>query len=85
MAFMEEGSAHQKIAVASHEGHVFCGCAQLQDRGALLKKSMMGHGVIAHPHFKQIAQNKDRVCGRIVHVGLPHFEGGRVLFLQMQV
>ena len=46
---------------------------------------MMGHGVIAHPNLKQIAQNKDRVCGRILHVGLPHFEGGRVLFLQMQV
>jgi len=85
LAFIEEWCAYQKIAVASHEGHVFCGCARLQDRSALLKKNVMGYGVIAHPHFKQIAQNKDRICGRVLHVGLPHFKCGHLLFLQMQV
>ena len=42
-------------------------------------------GVIAHPHFKQIAQNKDRIGGRILHVGLPDGKCGEVFFLQMEV
>ena len=46
---------------------------------------MLFDGVVADPNLKQVAQNKDRISGRILHIGLPHFKCGSFFFLQMQV
>ena len=46
---------------------------------------MLFSGVVADPNLEQVAQNKDRIRGRIFHIGLPHIKRGNFFFLQMQV
>ena len=38
-------------------------------------------GIVTNPNFKQITQNKDRISDRILHVTLPYFKCGNLLFL----
>jgi hypothetical protein len=91
VAQVHQALAHQEVAVAVHEkeGQAAGGiahhlrAARVETGGRRVQ--VFADGVVAHPHFKQVAQDEDRVCGRGFKVMLPGREGGPVRGLQMQV
>ena len=88
VALRHEGRADQKIPVAVHEENRNAGSGVLQDGGALALKaacdSIRG-GVVTHPDFKQVAQDKNRVRAGFIHVTLPGLKRLQFRRLQVQV
>ncbi|EER60994.1 hypothetical protein AcdelDRAFT_1423 [Acidovorax delafieldii 2AN] len=65
-AVLQEGLAHQKVAVAVHEVHRRTRGGGMQRVGALrLEAAGLGQRIVAHPHLEQVAQDEDGVGRRV--------------------
>ena len=58
-----------------HEKYWHPGCGLLDDLFALVFKTAFLQNVIAYPDFKQIAEDKHRICWRGLHIVLPCGKG----------
>ena len=85
-AVLQESAARQKVSVAVHEVQRCALCSGLELGAHLaLKTARVVDGIVAHPHFKNVAQQKDGVGRRGLQIPLPGGHGGGLAGLQVQV
>lgn len=82
----QEGRARQEVAVAMHEVHRQALRGGPKEGAAPgFEAAGLAHRIVAHPHFEQVAQDKEGVCGGAFQILLECGHRGGLAGLQVQV